>query len=140
MKYALLFRVGKTQMALDVRCVSHVLKEMEITKVPDGPDYVEGVFAYREHIISVVKIGGKYGLDAVIEGRLFLVTVEDMLVAFRVTEILNVIEVNEDEIKGGDTGGMPVSGILTRDGKPVMILDLDRIFSKKERKILRALY
>ncbi|PJB77247.1 MAG: hypothetical protein CO090_09055 [Acidobacteria bacterium CG_4_9_14_3_um_filter_49_7] len=140
MKYALLFRVGKTQMALDVRCVSHVLKEMEITQVPDGPDYVEGVFAHREHIISVVRIAGKYGLDAVTEGRLFLVTVEDMLVAIRVTEILNVIEVNESEIKSGDTGDMPVSGILTRDGKPIMILDLDRIFSKKDRKILRALY
>ncbi|NOY21957.1 MAG: chemotaxis protein CheW [Acidobacteria bacterium] len=140
MKYALLFRVGKTLMALDVRFVSHVLKEREITPVPDAPDYVEGVFAYREHIVSVVKIDAKYELDAVSEGRLFLVAVEDILVAFRVSEILDVIEVNEDEIKTGDAGNMPVSGVLARNGKPVMVLDLDLVLSEQERKLLRALY
>lgn len=140
MKYALLFRVGKTLMALDVRSVSHVLEKREITPVPDGPDYVEGVFAYKEHIVSVVKIGGKYGLDPVTEGRLFLVVVEDMLVAFRATEILDVIEINQENIESDDTDGMPVSGVLVREGKPVMILDLDRVLSEKDRKLLHALY
>jgi len=140
MKYALLFRVGKTLLALDVRYVSHVLKEKEITPVPDGPDYVEGVFAYRGHIVSVVKIDGKYGLEPITEGRLFLVKVDEMEVALRVTEILDVIEVSENEIENSDDTKMPVSGIVARDGKPVMILDLERVFSKKDRKILRALY
>ncbi len=140
MKYALLFRVGKTLMALDVRFVSHVLKEREITPVPDAPDYVEGVFAYGEHIISVVKIGGKYGFDAGSEGRIFLVMVEEMLVAFRVTEILDVIEAKEEDIGTGDMNGMPVSGVLVWQEKPVMVLDLDMVLSEKERKLLRALY
>ena len=140
MKYALLFRVGKILMALDVRTVSHVLKKTEVTPVPDGPDYVEGVFAYKEHIVSVVTIGGKYGLDRVTEGHLFLVVVDDMLVALRVTEILDVIEVKEENIESDDTKGMPVSGMLIREGKPVMILDLNQILSKKDRKLLNALY
>lgn len=140
MKYALLFRVEKTLMALDVRHVSHVVKEREITPVPESPDYVEGVFAYRGNIVPVLKIGGKYGLGDVSGGRLFLVMIEDMLVAFRVTEILDVIEVKEDEIKRGEAGDMPVAEVLLWQDNPVMVLDLDRIISKKERKILRALF
>ena len=126
-------------MALDVQSISHVLKTRDITPVPDGPDYVEGVFPYKGHIVSVVKIAAKYGLDPVKEGRLFLVTVDDMLVAFRVTEILDVIEVNKEDIEDSKPE-LPISGVLIKKEKPVMLMDLDRILSKKNRKLIRALY
>ncbi len=139
MKYALLFRVGNTLMALDVRFVSHVLRERELTPVPDAPAFVEGVFAYRGHIVSVVRLSLKYGLDAVPDGRLFLVRVDDFLVAFRVSEILDVIRVDRETMEPGDPE-MPISGILIRDEKPVMVLDLDRVLPENERELLRALF
>ncbi len=139
MKYALLFRVDKTLMALDVRSVSHVLKKMEVTPVPDAPDFVEGVFPYKEHIVSVIKLSVKYGLTPVKGDRLFLAMVDEMLVAFRVTEILDVIKVNKEDIEISDPN-LPVSGVLIREGKPVMLLDLNRILPEKDRKLLRALY
>ncbi|NOZ13145.1 MAG: hypothetical protein GXO69_05790 [Acidobacteria bacterium] len=139
MKYALLFRVDKTLMALDVQSVSHVLKKTEVTPVPDAPNFVEGVFPYKEHIISVIKLSEKYGLNPVKGGRLFLAMADEMLVAFRVTEILDVIEVKKEDIEISDPK-LPVSGVLIRDGKPVMLLDLNRILPEKDRKLIRALY
>ncbi len=87
----------------------------------------------------MVKIAAKSGRDPVKNGRLFLVIIDDMEVAFRVTKILDVIEVKKEDIEDSKPE-LPVSGILIRDGKPVMLLDLDRVLPKKERKLIRALY
>ncbi len=63
------FRVGGDEYAFDIKRVSEILKVMDITAVPNVPDYVLGMFTIRNHLLPILDMRGLLGLPSLISER-----------------------------------------------------------------------
>jgi purine-binding chemotaxis protein CheW len=57
------FYVGEALCGMDILNVQEINKHMEITKVPQSPDYVTGILNLRGQIVTIIDIGKKLGLS-----------------------------------------------------------------------------
>lgn len=63
------FRVGSDEYAFDIKSVSEILKVMDITAVPNVPDYVLGMFTIRNHLLPILDMRRLLGLPDMITER-----------------------------------------------------------------------
>jgi purine-binding chemotaxis protein CheW len=63
------FRVGGDEYAFDIKRVSEILKVMDITAVPNVPEYVLGMFTIRNHLLPILDMRGLLGLPSLISER-----------------------------------------------------------------------
>ncbi len=63
------FRVGEDEYAFDIKRVSEILKVMDITAVPNVPEYVLGMFTIRNHLLPILDMRGLLGLPSLISER-----------------------------------------------------------------------
>ena len=59
------FYVGSALCGMDILNVQEINKLMEMTKVPQAPDYVTGILNLRGQIVTVVDLGKKLGLTSI---------------------------------------------------------------------------
>src|SRR3569832_2386558 len=55
------FRVGKEHFGVPIELVHEIVRIMEITAVPDAPDFIEGVINLRGKIIPVIDLRKRFG-------------------------------------------------------------------------------
>ncbi len=60
----LTFALGKEQYGLEILKVREIIGYMEITAVPQTPEYVKGVINLRGQVIPVIDLRAKLGMDA----------------------------------------------------------------------------
>src|SRR3972149_1435736 len=58
------FRLGNEEFSLDILRVQEIIRQMEITRVPKAPDFVEGVINLRGKVIPVLDLRKRFGLGA----------------------------------------------------------------------------
>ena len=49
--------------------IQEINKHFEITKVPQAADYIEGILNLRGHIVTIIDLGKKLGLDPVTQDK-----------------------------------------------------------------------
>ena len=58
------FYVGDALCGMDILNVQEINKSMEITKVPNAPNYVVGVLNMRGRIVTIIDVCKKLGLES----------------------------------------------------------------------------
>lgn len=136
-----LFHIGEQLYGLDIRYVRGIEKYVNITPVPNSPDYIEGIINLRGEIIPIFNLRRKFGLEkvrATEETKLIISKSQGMPIAFEVdcvAEILTLDDENAHEVpllvKGDATD---YAGRIADTGKGLaVILDINGIFTKEER-------
>ena len=59
------FVVGTEEYAIPILRVQEINRMMQITRVPQSPEFVEGVINLRGKIIPVVDLRSRFGLDRI---------------------------------------------------------------------------
>ncbi len=59
----LTFRLDNEEYGVEILKVREIIGLMDITKVPQTPDFVEGVINLRGKVIPVIDLRSKFGLD-----------------------------------------------------------------------------
>ena len=60
----LTFRLDNEEYGVEILKVREIIGLMDITKVPQTPDFVEGVINLRGKVIPVIDLRSKFGLEA----------------------------------------------------------------------------
>ena len=61
----LTFRLAQESYGLEILKVSKLIKIMDITHVPQMPDFVKAVMSLRGKVIPVIEMRLKFGLDEI---------------------------------------------------------------------------
>lgn len=97
------FMVGNEEFCLDISKVREIKEMMPITRVPNAPDFVEGVINLRGQITTVVnlkKLLGYYELDEDLsKKKIIIAEVKDEVVGIIVDSVSDVITLTEDQIE-----------------------------------------
>ncbi|WP_297536019.1 chemotaxis protein CheW [Thermococcus sp.] len=96
------FKVGNEEFCLDISKVREIKEMMPITRVPNAPDFIEGVINLRGQITTVInlkKLLGYYGDEDLSRKKIIIAEVRDEIVGIIVDDVSDVLTLTEDQIE-----------------------------------------
>ncbi|MCF6242121.1 MAG: chemotaxis protein CheW [Bacteroidales bacterium] len=148
-KSYLTFELGEEIFACHVNKLLHILEIPNITEVPGAPAYMKGIIDLRGKVLPVIDTKIKMGMPPVEVTKDTCIVVMDinldddsLLVGVLVDKVMEVLEFNDDEILPPPNLGSKyhsdfITGIVNRNEKFIMIIDIDTIFSLDEIDFMR---
>ncbi|HEU4681646.1 MAG TPA: chemotaxis protein CheW [Gemmatimonadales bacterium] len=140
------FRVGRQEFAFDILQVERILRYTAPSPLPKAPQFLEGVLPYGGGAIPVIDLRKRFELEASIreETRLMVLELETQRVAVLVDEVREVLRIDTTTIAapGPMVSGLAaayISGIITRPGRTIIILNARKLLSSTERLALDQL-
>ena len=135
------FRLGDDLFAADINEVERVLRYTEPTPVPNVPAWVQGVIEYRSQVVPVIDLRARFELPLrPVDGatRLIVLTAGGEWIAAMVDAVLEVVPLAESQLAPPPPlfGGLSAEflrGILRRHDRLIIVLDVARLISTKER-------
>jgi purine-binding chemotaxis protein CheW len=135
------FRVGSEEFGLDILRVQEIIRLQQLTRVPNSPDFVDGVINLRGKVIPVIGLRKRLGLEAQAsdkETRIVVVEINGTVLGFivdSVSEVLRIpVETVEPPPRLGKVEREYVSGVGKLDNRLLILLDIDRLMSQSENR------
>lgn len=136
-----IFRLNDQEYGIDIFKVNEIVPYTKPTKIPNSPSYIEGVLNLRGHVIPVISLKEKFGLEdsGTNDGTRIIVTnAGGNLAGFIVDEASEVITIEKDSIE-------PMSDIVSKisrkyingvgkldNGKMYILLDFDELYKEEK--------
>jgi purine-binding chemotaxis protein CheW len=131
--------------------VREIIGIIEITEMPNMPEYVKGVINLRGKVSPVIDLRAKFSMaTAEYTERTCIILVEidkgdtTALMGMIVDSVSEVMQLAESEIEDTpDVGGVDTSyilGIAKKESKVIMLLDIDRIMNSDELAVIDLLH
>ena len=145
----LTFELGGELFSISVFKVIEIIEFPEVTKVPNSPEYLLGVINLRGNVIPLVDTRYKFSMDGALDKSMQSVIImelsiegEMMLVGGVVDKVLDVIELNDNELKPSPSLGSKykpafVLGMGEFKDNFYMLIDIDKVFSTEEIVLLK---
>ncbi len=134
------FRLGNEEYGVEITQVREIIKMKEITRIPNAPDFVEGVINLRGQITTVTDLRkrlGTNGSDNNDQTRIIIVELDRSTIGMIVDSVSEVLRLGKNEI---DSTPEIVSNLETKyirgvgklKDRLLILLDLNRILKPGE--------
>jgi purine-binding chemotaxis protein CheW len=142
------FRLAGELFAADIHGVERVLRRQETTPVPNVPDWIIGVLEYQKRVVPVIDLRMRFEMEAAEatnETRVLVFNATgaagDQWIAGVVDAVLDVAAVDKATVEPPPElfrglAGEYLKGIVRRDKKLVMLLDVTKLLTATERLAL----
>ncbi len=135
------FYLGDALCGIDIRSIQEINKIIEMTRVPQAPDYVLGVLNLRGEIVTIIDLGRKLGLSPAQithESRNIIINYQNENVGLLVDRIGDVVEVDVNKIEPAPANleeiqGTFFEGVLKDEKVLVGILDLNEALKDEDQ-------
>ena len=138
------FQLGAELYGVEIARVHEIIRLQAITRVPRAPAFVEGIINLRGKVIPVVDLRRRFGLPTAEHtraSRIVVVEIGDQVVGLivdAVSEVLRIagatVEPPSPVVAGPESEYL--HGIAKLPERLVMLLDLDRVLAREERRAL----
>jgi purine-binding chemotaxis protein CheW len=139
------FVVGGEEFGLDILRVQEIIRIQALTRVPNSPDFVEGVINLRGKVIPVIALRKRFGLEALAHDKQTRIVVSETkgaVLGFIVDSVSEVLRIPADTVEPpprlGKVEREYVSGVGKLDNRLLILLDVDRMLSDPEAVISRS--
>jgi purine-binding chemotaxis protein CheW len=140
------FNLGDEEFALDILTVQEINRMVEITQVPRSPHFVEGVINLRGKVIPIVDLRKRFNLEEKEydqHTRIVVVDIDNRTIGLIVDAVSEVLRLPSDTIEPPPSlvAGVDaeyIKGVGTLEDRLLILLDLNMIFSKKEKELLET--
>ncbi len=140
------FKIANEEFGIDILNVQEINKMTQVTKVPNSPEFVEGVINLRGRVIPVVNLRVKMDLpnrEYDKDTRIIVVDLSGKTVGFlvdSVSEVLriprNIMEPPPSIVAGINSNYITAVGKL--EDRLLILLDLDKILHQDEKEVLET--
>lgn len=141
-KQYVIFKLGSEEYGVDIMRVKEISEFKESTKVPNSPYFVDGIINLRGEIIPIINLKKRFNIES--EGinsdtRIIVINLNEKNVGFVVDEASQVLRINDEDIDPAPEiiAGVDrqyINGVGKIDDKIVILLDLEKILSDKEKE------
>ncbi len=145
------FSLDSDLYALDIAKVREVLEFGSVTKVPRTPEFMRGVINLRGTVVPVVDLRLKFGLprtEKLINTCIIIVEVtidnETTILGALADSVQEVMELEPSQIDPPPRIGTRldtafITGMGKRDDRFIIILDIDKVFSATELRMVQSI-
>jgi len=141
------FGLGKEEFGIDISRVREIVKLQNITTIPQSMDFVEGIVNLRGQIVPIVDLCKRFlvadrseSVDA--ERRIIVVNMSGQNIGILVDGVSEILRIPDEAIEptppivASGVSSDFIRGVAKVEGRLIIFLDLDRIFSAEEQEAL----
>jgi purine-binding chemotaxis protein CheW len=131
------FKIENEEFGVDILDVQEINKMVPITRVPNSPDFVEGVINVRGRIIPVIDLRTRLGLPKIEQdkdSRIIVVDLERKTIGFIVDAVSEVLRIpkNVTEARPEIVGSIDsefIKSIGKLEDRLLILIDLKKVLS-----------
>jgi len=137
----LIFSINGEHYATNIMEVERILEYEKATKIPDSPEFVDGVINYEDKILPVITLSKRFNLPSTIIGEKSKIIVAKQsrgkigIIVDLVSEVKDVlienIEDSPELIEG--ISKRYIKGLIKIDGKIIIYLNISAILTEEEK-------
>lgn len=141
----LIFSLNGEHYATDITDVERILRYIEPTKMPDVPEFVEGVINYGDEILPILNLSKKFKFSSndevnYEEKKIIVIKRENKFgvivdVVHEVTDISNDIFEKAPKITSAISKNY-IKGLVKLNGEIIILLDIDKVLSDQEEELI----
>jgi purine-binding chemotaxis protein CheW len=140
------FNIGQEEFGLGIQSIQEINRMVEITRVPNSPDFVSGVINLRGKVIPIINLRKRFGFPPKENDkntRIIVVELGNMVVGFVVDAVSEVLRIPKNitepppSIVAG-IGSEYITAVAKLENRLLILLDLERILKDKEKQQLEA--
>lgn len=140
------FRLDNEDYAIAITKIQEIILMKPITRIPQVPDYIEGLINLRGSVIPIVNLRKRFGLphrDLDDETRTIVVNVHEKTVGCVVDAVTQVIRMDRDLVQPPPLSVLAVnhqylSGLAKLEDRLLIILDIEKLFEAAELTVPAA--
>ena len=133
------FEVAEEEFAVDILAVHEINRMMELTRVPQAPNEIEGVINLRGKIIPVMDLRKRFGLpsrDRDDQTRIIVVEVDGRVIGFIVDRVRQVLPISRSIVEPAPDmvatiDSQFISGVGKLPDRLLILLDLNQLLTGK---------
>jgi purine-binding chemotaxis protein CheW len=134
------FTLGAEEYAIEITRVEEIILVEGITRVPQSPAYIEGIINLRGLVIPVVDLRKRLGVGAGSRDertRVVVARLGGTIVGMIVDAVSQVMRIAKADIQPPPgtiacLAGEYLVGVASRDGRMLLLLDLERVLGVDE--------
>lgn len=135
------FIIGNEEFAVDIILVHEIIRMIQITKVPNSPDFVDGVINLRGRIIPVINLRYKLGLEKKPTDkntRIIVVEVNNNTIGFIVDSVREVLRIPESITEAPpelttNINSNFIKSVGKLDDRLIILIDIQKVISIDEQ-------
>ncbi|MCK4846283.1 MAG: chemotaxis protein CheW [Deltaproteobacteria bacterium] len=135
------FKVADGIYGLDIMGITEIIRYQKILPLPKALDFIEGVINLREEAIPIISMRKRFGLEPIAETkatRIIIIKLGRKDVGIVVDSVDNVLNLKEGELKPPPSVTTAIeieylSGVIWDNDELVMVLDMDKVLSGREK-------
>lgn len=137
------FMLGDEEYGLPIMQVQEILRlrELTVTRVPNAPEFVDGVINLRGRLVPVIDIRKRFGLSAIERdraNRICVVRVAGRTVGMLLDAVVEVVTILPSTIEplpdlATSIDAAFIVGVVRVEGRLVIVLEIDRMFTPEEQ-------
>jgi len=133
------FYVGEALCGMDILKVQEINKLIEMTRVPQAPEYVLGILNLRGEIVTIVDLGKKLSLKSTEmsdKTRNIIVNSNGEHIGLMVERISDVIQAEWEKVEAppaniGGVQGRYFTGVFKTEDRLIGILDVEKVLEEE---------
>ena len=143
----LTFVLGEEIYGIEILKASEIIGLMDITTVPQTPDYMKGVINLRGKVIPVIDLRKKFSMQEGVhtqETCVIVVEVNSSSIGLIVDSVSEVSDITGEEIENAPSYGQGIDtsfimGLGKVKDKIIILLDIDAVLSTEELEMVEEL-
>lgn len=120
--------------------VNEIVKYQEVTKVPEMPDFVEGIINLRDHVVPIINLNTRFRLGQNPDPsttKIIITNIENQQIGFVVDNVIEIVRLNPENSESTPDlikkwGKNYIKYVAKINGKLVNMLDLSKVLSEEE--------
>jgi purine-binding chemotaxis protein CheW len=142
-KQFVIFDLGCEHYGVEISQVREIIRPKDMTRIPNAPDYVEGVINLRGQVTTIINLGRRLGFLDEGEGekegkRIIVVEYEGSSIGMLVDNVRDVKRLSSDDMEelppliSKNLKGEFLRSVGKIGEELILIVDLNKILSKEE--------
>jgi purine-binding chemotaxis protein CheW len=144
----LTFTLAEEEYGIGILKIKEIIGMMQITSIPQTPEFVKGVINLRGKVIPVLDLRLRFGMEEIdYTDRTCIIVVEieghtgDVVIGIVVDSVSEVLNIKAQEIEETPAFGAKLNtdfilGMAKIDGGVKILLDIDQVLTDEEMEIL----
>lgn len=135
------FNIGEEEFGVDILRVQEIIRLVEITRVPNAPEFVEGVINLRGKVLPVIDLRKRFGWVIIVansETRIVVVEIENKIIGFLVDCVNEVLRISKSLTEPPPSiiagiNSVYITAIGKLEDRILILLDLEKILDTSEK-------
>jgi purine-binding chemotaxis protein CheW len=137
------FRLDSEDYAIAITKIQEIILMKPITRIPQVPDFIEGLINLRGSVIPVVNLRKRFSLpprEVDDDTRIVVVNIDEKIVGCIVDAVTQVMRINREQIQAPPLSVLAVSqqyiaGLARLEDRLLIILDIERLFNDQGAEV-----